>query len=482
MVGRPSAHAPDLLGTLKRDGGLPGLRAVRTQVSNMGPTTVETLTLVPDPPLDRCGLGARCCRAFDRHAPALQMRFWDVPEGLTWRQVIIYRPRYQCRTRGAETGRPPVFAAELPDCLIPNPRVTRRLWEMVCAESHHLTTQEIARRTGLSLKAISKIRQTYEKRLEALFPLQAPRKLGIDEAHIAGHAHAVFVDADAKGERRQSGAGVIDVLRGVGQETIVAAIRKLRNFGNIETFVIDMHRPYKAAIKAARPNSRIVVDRWHAQRLAVSTLTDFRRKLQRHIPTDAAGNALKSTNHMFERRLRDLSAEDRGRVQAWCEAIPALGEAYRAKEAFCAVWDAKDRKAAERALGRWQTGLSPDMQRLYRATIRTIKEWREEILTYFEPGHRVTNGYTEAMNRRIKEVAREGSGLPFESLRARVLQRYGERTYRGAYLAELRAARQNEISRRSQQIERLSRILEDPRGREEPEPLPWSFGDRGADE
>ena len=412
-------------------------------------------TAVPTEAPTRCSPDAQCCGFVNRHAPALQARFWDVPEGLTYRQVLLYRPRFRCRFGGFLDVKQ-TFSAPVPQCLVQNPRVTRRLWEMVCSESHHLTTQEIARRTGLSRKAVWKIRSTYEKRLEELFPLRAPRQLGIDEAHIAGRAHVVLVDADASGKNRQAGAGVINVLQGASSGAVTKAIEALTDFGKIETFVIDMHRPYRAAIKAARPNAKIVVDRWHAQRLAVSTLTTYRRKMPLGDLSIEQRRLLKSSHHMFERRYRDLSAEDRTRVNDWCEVKPRLGDAYRAKEAFCEIWESATRQDAERAFGRWIVSLKPETRHLFAKTIRTVNEWREEILTYFELGHRITNGYTEAMNRRIKGLAREGSGLPFESLRSRVLQRYGERTYGAAYRLELAILRQSADASRSQQMERTS--------------------------
>jgi transposase len=51
----------------------------------------------------------------------------------------------------------------------------------------------------------------------------------------------------------------------------------------------------------------------------------------------------------------------------------------------------------------------------------TIEEWGQEIFAYFSIEVPLTNGFTEAQNRLIRDASRTGFGIGFRTLRAKLL-------------------------------------------------------------
>jgi Transposase len=67
--------------------------------------------------------------------------------------------------------------------------------------------------------------------------------------------------------------------------------------------------------------------------------------------------------------------------------------------------------------------LTPDLEDVFKPLLTTLKNWREEILAYWD--HReITNSFTEAMNGQVRRIARAGQGYSFPQLRKRLLDGY----------------------------------------------------------
>ena len=97
-----------------------------------------------------------------------------------------------------------------------------------------------------------------------------------------------------------------------------------------------------------------------------------------------------------------------------------LGEAYRLKESFYAVYEASTSK--EDALARydaWSKSVPPEIRPHFSDLIRAFTNWQPWILNYFD--HKVTNAYTESLNSLIRVMDRMGRGYSFEALRAKIL-------------------------------------------------------------
>ena len=93
--------------------------------------------------------------------------------------------------------------------------------------------------------------------------------------------------------------------------------------------------------------------------------------------------------------------------------------AWKCKEGFFAIWDAQDRKAAAEAMDAWVASVPDEMAGFFREALGALNNRRDHILNYFDI--RVTNAYTESINRLAKSINRMGRGYSLEVVRAKLL-------------------------------------------------------------
>jgi hypothetical protein len=107
-------------------------------------------------------------------------------------------------------------------------------------------------------------------------------------------------------------------------------------------------------------------------------------------------------------------------MDAYRKMYPVLGEAHQAKESFHAIYDkASSRQEAKIKYNKWLVGLIPQMVEAYSPLIKAMNSWDTEIFNYFE--YRITNAFTESLNKLVRVMNSLGHGYTFEVLRAKIL-------------------------------------------------------------
>jgi transposase len=210
---------------------------------------------------------------------------------------------------------------------------------------------------------------------------------------------------------------------------------------HIATVALDPWRGYASALAATLGHATVVVDHFHAIRLANTVVDQVRRRVQQ----TTLGHRGRKLDPLYRIRKLLLTATEqlteRGRVRL--RAGLAVGDpggevvaAWQGKEFLRAVYRAVGPAAARAALDRfyhWADGVQvPELSRL----ARTVRAWEAEILACHATGG-CSNGPTEAMNLLIKKVKRVGHGFRnFTNYRLRLLLHCGVRwqTHRTAGL------------------------------------------------
>jgi transposase len=209
----------------------------------------------------------------------------------------------------------------------------------------------------------------------------------------------------------------------------------------VGTVALDPWRGYASALVTALGHARVVVDHFHAIRLANVMVDQVRQRVQQA----TLGHRGRKNDPLYRIRKLLLTAAGQltGRGRARLRAGLAVGDptgevaaAWQGKELLRAVYAAVGMAAARAALERfyhWCDGVQvPELSRL----ARTVKAWEAEILA-FHATNGCSNGPTEAVNLLIKKVKRIGHGFRnFTNYRLRLLLHCGVRwqTHRTARL------------------------------------------------
>jgi transposase len=198
----------------------------------------------------------------------------------------------------------------------------------------------------------------------------------------------------------------------------------------VTTVALDPWRGYASALVTPLGHATVVLDHFHAIRLANVVVDQVRRRVQQA----TLGHRGRKRDPLYRIRKLLLTAAEqltqRGqvRLRAGLTAGDPTGEvaaAWQGKELLRAVYAAVGTTAARAALDRfyrWSDGVEVvELARL----ARTVRAWEAEILAFHATGG-CSNGPTEALNLLIKKVKRVGHGFRnFANYRLRLLLHCG---------------------------------------------------------
>jgi len=211
--------------------------------------------------------------------------------------------------------------------------------------------------------------------------------------------------------------------------------------GCIGTVALDPWRGYASALVVPLGHATVVVDHFHAVRLANAVVDQVRRRTQQA----TLGHRGRKPDPLYRIRKLLLTAQEQLTQRGWVRLRAGLaagdptGEvaaAWQGKELLRATYAAVGMPAARAALDRfyrWCDGVQLlELSRL----ARTVRAWQAEILAWHAT-EGCSNGPTEPVNLLIKKVKRVGHGFRnFANYRLRLLLHCGVRweTHRTARL------------------------------------------------
>ena len=394
--------------------------------------------------------------------PGFVVRAQTMHEGEWMLAVETTRSRSACPSCGVfgvGNGRRRVLVRDLaiagtPVILVWSKRTWRCCEELCERGSWSETSEQIAPRAVLSERARREICRRVGEDLDPV--AQAARVFGVGwqvahqcvidygDALIAAddrldHVHALGVDEHtfqhANPRRRtQMATTFVDLDRGrlldVTPGRSGAVVRdwvRAQPFwwaDQIEVAAIDAFRGYANAIGDVLADATLVIDHFHAIRLANQAVDDIRRRVQQATlgHRGHAGDPLyrirrlllaRSLNERgWERLLDGLTGGDPdGEVAAGCLARELLAEVFAAVNVA---------HAERRLIVFFGYVADVEIPELTRLAI-TVDRWRPEILAYHTTGG-ASNGPTEAVNLIIEKIRRIGHGYRnFSNYRRRLL-------------------------------------------------------------
>ena len=295
---------------------------------------------------------------------------------------------------------------------------TPRLYHQVRAEClRGCPGDELARRYGLSARTV--FRWTFE-RSRGGRPRQLGRAIGIDEyARRKGHRYnTLIVDLDS--------GHPIATFKGRQAEDGIAWFnsRPQAERDRVEVAVLDMSKPFFAAVKAVFGDHVHVIDRFHVVQQAVSALDEVLRSVQKQLDPEEA-KALKKLRKRWLKSADQLQVDELIARYEWRRRFPQLRETIAWVQDLRTWFDRKYEKPAREALLRLIERARQSVQEPLQRIAGTWTRWGEPIVRYIR--NRYTNGMTEGVNNKIKLIQRRAYGLRNEhNRRKRILASCGK--------------------------------------------------------
>ncbi len=342
----------------------------------------------------RCGRCKQRAPGYDR---ARERRWRHLGLGEI-RLHLCYAPRrVACPACGIRTEQVPWAEA--------GSRFTRDFEEMAAYLTRVTDKTQVTRLMAIAWRTVGAIVERVVARKQDPERLSDLRWIGIDEfSHRKGQRYITLVVDHVR--RR-----VVWAAEGKDSATIRRFFDELGPEGraSIEGVTTDMATWFLKAVRENLPHAEVVIDRFHVQKLATDALDEVRRIQQRTTRGTPLGRTIFRSRFALLKNHGDLDARQRMKLSEIEKTNRPLFRAYLLKEALAAALDYRQPKRAERALREWMAWAARSRLAPFVRTGRTIRKHFDGILAYIKG--RMTNGFVEGINNRMRMVARRAFGF-----------------------------------------------------------------------
>ncbi len=189
----------------------------------------------------------------------------------------------------------------------------------------------------------------------------------------------------------------------------------------IRLAVMDMWKPFRTATTARAPQASILFDKFHIIRHLGDAL-DAVRKSEYARLKDRDRRFIKGQKYTLLSHRENLTQAGRESLKTLLAANKRLNTAYLLKESFGQLWDYKQEAWARRFFDNWRASLKWQRLKPYEKFARMIDRHWDGIAAYCRPENKVSLGFVEGLNNKIRVLQRRAYGLRDEEyLRLKVL-------------------------------------------------------------
>ena len=319
--------------------------------------------------------------------------------------------RIECRTCGS-------VKRERLDFLADNPRYTKRFAFYVGRRCRQGSIRDVAKELRLDWDTVKTLEKQYMQVQLARAGLPGPKAIGIDEISIRkGHTYRIVVsDLIRKrpiwfGGEDRSEASMAQFYAWLGP----------RKSGQIKLAVMDMWKPFRNVARQKAPQAAILFDKFHIMRHLGEAL-DKVRKAEYARLGGKDRRFIKGQKYTLLSRHENLSLEGKRSLKLLLAANKRLNTAYVLKEAFGQLWHYEREGWARRFFENWRSSLKWQRLKPFEKFAAMIDRHWDGIAAYCKPENKVSLGFVEGLNNKIRVIQRRAYGLrDQEYLRLKVL-------------------------------------------------------------
>jgi transposase len=304
------------------------------------------------------------------------------------------------------------------DFLADNPFYTKRFAFYVGKRCRSATIKDVAEELHLDWDTVKSLEKQYMTTQLAKAGKPRPEVIGIDEISVRkGHTYRIVVSDLISGRPIWFG----------GEDRSEASMHQFydwlgpRKSARIRLAVMDMWKPFRNATQAQAPQAAILFDKFHIMRHLGEALDAVRKAEYRRL-SDKQRRYIKGQKYTLLSHRENLSLEGRASLKALLAANKRLNTAYLLKESFGQLWDYEREGWARKFFDNWRASLKWQRLKPYEKFAQMIDRHWDGIAAYCKPENKVSLGFVEGLNNKIRVLQRRAYGLRDEEyLRLKVL-------------------------------------------------------------
>lgn len=304
------------------------------------------------------------------------------------------------------------------DFLADNPLYTKRFAHYVGRRCVSATIKAVAKELHLDWHTVKVLDKQYMQAQLARVGTPGPRAIGIDEISIRkGQTYRIVVSDLIRGRPIWFG----------GADRSEASMREFYDWlgekktKRIRLAVMDMWKPFRNVTQERAPQAAILFDKFHVMRHLGKALDQVRKSEYARL-SGKERRYIKGQKYTLLSRKENLSLEGRKALKALLAANRRLNTAYLLKESFGQLWDYEREGWARRFFDNWRASLKWQRLKPYEKFAEMIERHWDGIAAYCKPENKVSLGFVEGLNNKIRVIQRRAYGLHDEEyLRLKIL-------------------------------------------------------------
>jgi len=299
-----------------------------------------------------------------------------------------------------------------------NPFYTQRFSYYVGRKCRAMTVKDVAKELKLDWHAVKGLEKEYMEEQLRRSPVAAPRVIGIDELSLRkGHNYRIVVSDLERGRPIWYG-GTDRCEKSMDTFYQWLGSKKARK---IELAVMDMWKPFAKSAATNVPEAAIRYDKFHVMRHLGEAL-DSVRKTEYYRLSGKDRGYIKGQKYTLLSNRENLTLEGRTALKKLLRANKRLNAAYLLKESFGQLWSYQTEGWARRFFDNWKQALKWQRLKPYQKFAELIERHWNGIAAYSRPENKVSLGFVEGLNNKIRVIQRRAYGLRDEDyLRLKIL-------------------------------------------------------------
>jgi len=287
-------------------------------------------------------------------------------------------------------------------------RFTQRFEDRIGMQCREMSVKRVAQLNDLSWDQVYRMEKSYMQRLlEKNPPSEDLRAVGIDEISIQrGHTYAIVVaDLDQKRPIWLGGQGRTENDMDLFYETMGE-----KRCASIQLAVMDMWKPFRKSTQHHAPNVRIVFDKFHIMKHLSEALDEVRRSEYKRA-SEKDKRFIKGQRYTLLSHKSNLDVKGQKALGMLLKANKRLNKAYLLKESFGQLWDYSNPTWARKFFDNWKSQLRWQRLPSFEKFAQLIENHWEGIISYCHPDHKVSLGFMEGLNNKIRLIQRRAYGI-----------------------------------------------------------------------
>lgn len=304
------------------------------------------------------------------------------------------------------------------DWLADLPFYTKRFSFYVGRRCRDSSLSDIAKELHLDWKTVKTLEMQYLREQLRRAGTPGPKVIGIDEISLRkGHVYRIVVsDLERKrpiwfGGKDRSEESLDLFFKWLGE-------KKSRR---VQLAVMDMWKAFHNSTRRQAPQAAILFDKFHVLRHLNEALDKIRKREYARL-SGKDRRFIKGQKYTLLSRRENLNKEGRSALRTLLKANKRLNVAYLLKESFGQLWEYRQEGWARRFFENWKASLKWQRLRPYEEFAEMIERHWDGIAAFIQLEDKVSLGFVEGLNNKIRVIQRRAYGLRDEEyLRLKVL-------------------------------------------------------------